>query len=197
MIRLMKNHAYAGATSFLHVGLSNMRAIALLSAWDSGPWGRLHYGRSHASITLPQEINSVRVQEPLQNENEAPLNDKVDPIEVDRQFFRSLIDADLVSLSRILTDDFLLIDAMQGLEISKPALLGAIGSGQVKFGSIDPAETRVRFYQTTAVVTGRTLMRGQAGGSPFTVRSRYTHVYVELRDQWLLASAQGTQIAGE
>jgi ketosteroid isomerase-like protein len=125
------------------------------------------------------------------------LTDKPDPIDVDRQFFRSLIKADVASLIRILTDDFLLIDVMQGLEISKPALLGAIESGQVKFESIDPAETRVRFYQTTAVVTGRTLIRGQAGGSPFTVRSRYTHVYVELLGQWRLVSAQGTQIAGD
>jgi ketosteroid isomerase-like protein len=125
------------------------------------------------------------------------LNDKLDPIEVDRQFFRSLINADVPSLSRILTDDFLLIDVMQGSEISKPALLGAIESGQVKFEGIDAAEAHVRSYQTTAVVTGRTLMCGQAGGSPFTVRSRYTHVYVELLGQWHLASAQGTQIAAE
>jgi ketosteroid isomerase-like protein len=125
------------------------------------------------------------------------VNDKPDPIEVDRQFFRSLIDANAASLSRILTDDFLLIDVMQGSEITKPALIGAIESSQVKFESIDAAETRVRSYQTAAVVTGRTLMRGQAGGSPFTVRSRYTHVYVELLGQWRLASAQGTQIAGE
>jgi ketosteroid isomerase-like protein len=127
----------------------------------------------------------------------AQLNDKPDPIEADRQFFRSLINTDVASLSRILTDDFLLIDVMQGLEVSKPALLGAIELGQLKFESIDPADTRVRFYQTTAVVTGRTLMRGQAGGSPFTLRSRYTHVYVELLGQWRLVSAQGTQIAAE
>jgi ketosteroid isomerase-like protein len=125
------------------------------------------------------------------------MNASPDPIEVDRQFFRALINADLANLERILTDDFLLIDVMQGSEITKPQLLGAMAAGLVKFESIDPAESRARFYRTTAVVTGRTLMRGWAGDAPFTAKSRYTHVYVEQVDQWCLASAQGTQIVGE
>jgi ketosteroid isomerase-like protein len=125
------------------------------------------------------------------------MNDRPDPVEVDRQFFRALIHADLASLEQILTDDFLLIDVMQGSEITKSQLLGAIESGLVKFESIDPADTRARFYRTTAVVTGRTLMCGRAGNAPFTTKSRYTHVYVEQTQRWRLASAQGTQIVGE
>jgi len=125
------------------------------------------------------------------------MNERTNPVEVDRQFFGSLINVDIASLNQILTDDFLLIDVMQGSEITKPLLLAAIEAGQVKFDSIEPAEARARFYRTTAVVTGRTLMRGRAGGSLFTVKSRYTHVYVEDIGQWRLASAQGTPIAGE
>jgi ketosteroid isomerase-like protein len=125
------------------------------------------------------------------------MNASPDPMEVDRQFFRALINADLTSLERILTDDFLLIDVMQGSEITKPQLLGAMASGLVKFESIEPAETRARFYRTAAVVTGRTLMLGRAGDALFTAKSRYTHIYVQQVDQWRLANAQGTQIVGE
>jgi ketosteroid isomerase-like protein len=103
----------------------------------------------------------------------------------------------LENLSQILADDFIMIEVMGGSEVTKSSLLGAIESGQLKFEAVEPAEMRVRTYQTTAVVTGRTQMSGRFAGTPFAVRSRYTHVYVEQQGRWRLVTAQGTQIAGE
>jgi len=87
-----------------------------------------------------------------------------------------------------------LIDVMSGSEISKPAFLGFVGSRQIKFESITPAENRVRIYHTTAVITGRTKMKGKLGDAPFVAHSRYTHVYAMQQNEWRLISAQGTQI---
>ena len=98
-------------------------------------------------------------------------------------------------LDRILADDFILIDVMSGSEIMKPDFLAAIGSGQIKFESIEPAENRVRLHQTTAIITGRTQMKGRLGDAPFAASSRYTHVFVEQQGEWRLVSAQGTQIS--
>jgi hypothetical protein len=86
---------------------------------------------------------------------------------------------------------------MGGTEITKPSFLMAIQSGQLKFGPIEPIDVRVRVYQTTAVVTGRTEMSGQFGETPFTIKSRYTHVYVEQQGRWRLVAAQGTEIRSE
>jgi hypothetical protein len=55
----------------------------------------------------------------------------------------------------------------------------------------------VRLYGTTAVITGRTQMRGQFDQTPFGVHSRYTHVYVEQQARWRLVTAQGTQIESD
>jgi ketosteroid isomerase-like protein len=118
-----------------------------------------------------------------------------DPLAVDQEFFTALLNADVETLDRILVEDFVLVDVMQGAEITKPVLLSAVASAQIKFHSIIPAEQRVRLYGNTAVITGSTHMNGSAAGSAFTVHSRYTHIYVWERENWRFVSAQGTPIA--
>jgi ketosteroid isomerase-like protein len=122
---------------------------------------------------------------------------ELNALATDREFFAALIGGKLEVLDQLLVDDFILVDVMRGDEISKPALLAAVASGQVKFESIEPADAKVRNFGSTAIVNGRTEMRGRAGDTAFAARSRYTHVYVEQRGRLRLASAQGTQIAEE
>ena len=117
-----------------------------------------------------------------------------DALIAERKFFNALIESQVVRLDELLTDDFLLIDALSGAEITKPALLGVLSSGQLKFEKIDVLDSRVRSYDVTAVVTGRTQMHGRFGEAVFTISSRYTHVYKKRRDEWRLVTAQGTQI---
>jgi hypothetical protein len=124
-----------------------------------------------------------------------PVDMKLDPLAADRAFFAALISANLDSLDSLLIDDFLLIDVLNGAEVTKPMLLAAVGSSQVKFDAIEAVESRLRmFAANTAVVTGRTEMRGRVGEAAFTASSRYTHVFVAQDGYWALASAQGTQI---
>jgi ketosteroid isomerase-like protein len=117
-----------------------------------------------------------------------------DPLAVDNEFFLALLKADTETLDRILMDDFLLVEVMQGTEITKPVLLSAVASAQIKFHSIDRAEQRVRFYGSTAVITGSTHMKGSVGDNAFAVHSRYTHVCIWELERWRFVSAQGTPI---
>jgi hypothetical protein len=125
------------------------------------------------------------------------MNDELDPLVTDRQFFSALVDGSVKNLDQILADDFVLIEVVGGSEVTKPSLLEAIESGQLKFEAIEPADRRVRLYRTTAVVTGRTQMSARLGETAIAIRSRYTHVYVEQEGRWRLVAAQGTQIAGD
>jgi hypothetical protein len=52
---------------------------------------------------------------------------------------------------------------MTGSEVKKPDLLAVLGSGQLKFEAIQPAESQVRLYGITAVITGRTQMSRRFG----------------------------------
>jgi hypothetical protein len=123
------------------------------------------------------------------------MDTKLDPLAADRAFFAALISANLDSLDSLLVEDFILIDVLSGSEITKPMLLAAVGSSQVKFDAIEPLESRLRVYAAnTAVVTGRTELYGRVGEAAFTASSRYTHVFISQDGGWMLASAQGTQI---
>jgi ketosteroid isomerase-like protein len=117
-------------------------------------------------------------------------------LSADRAFFTALTGADVRALKNLLMDDFLLVDVMQGAEVNNDTLLAVVASGQIRFEGITSAEFRVRLYDGTAVVNGRTLIRGRLDCSPFTTRSRYTHVFLRQQGQWRLASAQGTPIPG-
>ena len=112
----------------------------------------------------------------------------------EQTFFSSLLAADAGTLDGILAHDFQIVDVMRGGLASKGELLGAIGTGVVRFEAIEPSETRVRMYGEAAVVTGRTRMRMSFGPDHVEIRSRYTHVYVRQGGAWQLVSAQGTQI---
>jgi hypothetical protein len=125
------------------------------------------------------------------------MTDELDPLTAERNFFTALVEGSVEDLDRVLADDFILIEVMGGSEITKSSLLAAIGSGQLKFEAIEPADSRLRVYQSTAVITGRTQMKGRFGEAPFTASSRYTHVFVEQDGRWRIVSAQGTQIAAQ
>ena len=106
---------------------------------------------------------------------------------IDRRFFSALVGQPLV-LDELLADEFLMIDVLNGTEITKSALLTVIRSGELKFDEIKLIDQRVRCYDSSAVVTGWTKMQGRVGGESFEVSRQYTHVYAKLGDEWQLAS---------
>ena len=116
-----------------------------------------------------------------------------DVLSLERRFFNGLI-ANVETVEDLMSDDSLLIDVLSGSEVTKGELIAVLRSGQLKFEKIKPLDSRVRFYQDTALVTGSTEMSGRFGNDPFSVLSRYTHVYVKVQESWRLVSAQGTQI---
>jgi ketosteroid isomerase-like protein len=123
------------------------------------------------------------------------MNGDADPLAADDAFFRALVAADGAALDALLADDFAIIDVMRGAEADKAAFVAVVGGGQVVFDSIEPADRRVRLYDRTAVITGRTSMSGSFAGAPFSAASRYTHVFVDHGGEWRLVAAQGTQIS--
>jgi len=125
------------------------------------------------------------------------MTDELDPLTAERNFFTALVEGSVEDLDQLLADDFILIEVIGGSEITKSSLLAAIGSGQLKFEAIEPADSRLRVYQGAAVITGRTQMKGRFGEAPFTASSRYTHVFVEQDGRWRMVSAQGTQISAQ
>ena len=111
------------------------------------------------------------------------------------RFFQALLRGDRGGLTGVRAPDFLLIDVVTGSEVPGPVLIDLVGSGQLRFETVDRIDARVRLYSGAAVVTGQTRMQGRYGEQPFATHSRYTHVYVPGDGGWRLVSAQGTQIS--
>ncbi|GIH20576.1 nuclear transport factor 2 family protein [Rugosimonospora africana] len=113
---------------------------------------------------------------------------------VDAAFFAALVAGDVAALRALLTEDFLIVDVMSGAVTGRNGFLAALDGGELTFTAVEPAEVVIREYGGTAVVVGRTAMRGSFQGAEFAAASRYTHVYVD-DGGWRLASAQGTPIS--
>lgn len=117
-----------------------------------------------------------------------------DPVIIDRKFLNVLVAREFGTLEGILADDFTLID-LSGAVVTKAAFLGNLRSGDLNFEAIQPGDVSVRVYDSTALVTGCTVMRGTYKGAPFAFNSRYTHAYVNKLGRWQMVAAQGTPIA--
>jgi hypothetical protein len=96
------------------------------------------------------------------------MRDELNPDAAERKFFAALLDANVEALGQVLAADFILIDVMSGSEIPKNVLLDLIGSGELKFKTIERIESRVRSYQAAAIINGRTLMSGSFGAESFS-----------------------------
>jgi Domain of unknown function (DUF4440) len=92
------------------------------------------------------------------------MKNELNPLSAEQEFFSALIASKIQALDELLVDDFILVDVMRGAEITKPELLAAVASGQVRFEAIEPSGARVRNFGGTAIVNGRTEMRGRARG---------------------------------
>jgi ketosteroid isomerase-like protein len=116
------------------------------------------------------------------------------PENTDDAFFAALLAADADALDRLLAAGFLIVNVVDGIVTGREAFIAAVRTELAQFAAIDVAERTTRIYGRTAVMVGRTTMRGTIADDPFTVQSRYTHVLVADGEAWRLASAQGTQI---
>lgn len=125
------------------------------------------------------------------------MADESGALEADRRFFEALIKGDAETLEQILGEDFVLVDVMRGGQVSRGDLISAVGGGLLRFEAFEPTEVTERRHGATAIVSGRTQIAGWIGEAPYSIKSRYVHVYVEQEGRWRMVSAQGTPIAEE
>jgi ketosteroid isomerase-like protein len=119
---------------------------------------------------------------------------------VDDRFFAALLAADGGALDELLVEDFVIVDVLSGSVADKSDLVPVVASAALAFDEIerDVDDRQVRLHDSTAIVVGRTQMRGHYEGQPWSAASRYIHVFTRAFNVngWRMASAQGTPIVG-
>jgi len=104
-----------------------------------------------------------------------------------------MVRADTGALAQLLAPD-LTYTHTDGTQNTRAELLHIVGSGALRYASITPELREVRVAGSSAVVTGRSAMRVEAGGQVRAFGIRYLAVYRRGARGWELIAWQSTRL---
>ncbi len=122
----------------------------------------------------------------------ASVADQLKKLEQER--VQAVIKGDTTTMDRMTGNDYFFIDA-QGRVRKKQDTLSAIKSGDIKIESNDLDDLDVHVYGNTAVLTGKSTIKGQIGGQDSSGTYRFLRVYVKQGGQWKSVAFQQTKVA--
>jgi ketosteroid isomerase-like protein len=100
---------------------------------------------------------------------------------------------DAKAYGRIVGDDYVFTN-QDAVMRTKAQMVSAYESGSIKYESVKFDDLKVYAYGDTAVVTGRSTVKGTDGGKDISGQYRYTRVYVKRQGRWQLVATQTTTI---
>ncbi len=103
---------------------------------------------------------------------------------------------DIDALERLISDDYLGIDPSGSL-LTKELIISTYGSGKVVLESIVTSDLRIRVFDNTGIITGRSLIKGRSGPNEFSAVFRYNDTYRREGPGWRLISSQLTPLVAE
>ena len=118
--------------------------------------------------------------------------ERIKALEVERT--AALVARDLKTLERTTPTDYTVIGSTGQLQDQK-AFLEQVRSGNLRLTSDDLDEMMVRIYGSTAVLTGRSTVKGTYEGRDIGGQDRFTRVYVKRGGAWVPVAYQATRIS--
>lgn len=117
-----------------------------------------------------------------------------DVLRFERDACKAFLDADPSALERVLTSDFTL--TLSNGEVSTRANeIDELGSGKVHYDVFENFDMKARLYgDNTAVVVGKTRVKGTAEGKPFNRVVQFTDTLVRRDGRWQLAAGHVSRI---
>jgi ketosteroid isomerase-like protein len=131
-----------------------------------------------------------------------PHHPKGDPKRVERAHIEQLeqqwrtaeLNADVVGMDKLLSDDFLGITAV-GEVNTKQQFLDRMSNRSITLSTLEMSEQKIKLVGQVAIVTSLAQVDGTSDGQPLTGRFRYTRVYQRLPgDQWRVTNFEATRI---
>jgi len=110
-------------------------------------------------------------------------------IQFERDACKPFVDAELAGLKRVLTADFTL--TLSNGEVNTLAdEINELGSGKVHYDVFENYDMLARLYgNDTAVVLGKTHVKGTSDGKPFDRVVRFTDTLIKRGGQWQVAAS--------
>jgi ketosteroid isomerase-like protein len=108
----------------------------------------------------------------------------------EKEWMNAWIEKDRTTLMEILSDDFLLSSARGNLMDKEEWLVNALGPFTCR--TFTWKETKVRLYDTTAVVNALVEQEANVGTKDWSGTFLLTDVWVKQEDKWRVVSRHGT-----
>jgi len=114
-------------------------------------------------------------------------------LQFEREACKAFLDADVAMLERVLTPEFTL--TLSNGEVSTRAdEINELRSGKVHYDVFENYDMLARLYGDTAVVLGKTRVRGTADGKPFDRIVQFTDTLIKRDGHWQLAAGHVSRI---
>lgn len=115
-------------------------------------------------------------------------------MQMEHEFAACVEKSDTVTYGRLVGDDYT-FTTQDAVVRTKGEIIASFKSGVLKYESVSFDDIKVRLYGNTAVVIGRSTVKGQDKGQDISGQYRYTRVYVKRQGRWQLVANQSTRIA--
>lgn len=106
---------------------------------------------------------------------------------------KAYLDGDPERLAEVLTEDFTLTDASGDVTTRADDIENA-KKGTIRYEVFENHDMKVRLHGDTAVVTGRTKVKGKAGDKAFAVEFQFTDTLVRHGKRWRFAASHVSRI---
>jgi len=114
-------------------------------------------------------------------------------LQFEREACKAFLDADVAMLERVMTPEFTL--TLSNGEVSTRAdEINELRSGKVRYDVFENYDMLARLYGDTAVVLGKTRVRGTADGKPFDRVVQFTDTLIKRDGHWQLAAGHVSRI---
>jgi ketosteroid isomerase-like protein len=106
----------------------------------------------------------------------------------------AMLNSDVKTMDSLLADDYMAITPSGTLQ-SREETLQNLRSGRLHVTSLTVTDRKVRFYESTAVVTSLASVQATTPDGPLTGSYRYTRVYVRnAQGVWKIVSFEASRV---
>ena len=115
-----------------------------------------------------------------------------DLMHLEQQRVDAVIKGDLATLERIFSDDLLYTHSNARQE-TKQQFLESVKSGSIKYEAMKHSDLKVQLFGDTAVLRGKSDIKGVANGQSYAFPIRFITVYVKMNGRWQMTVWQSTR----
>ena len=125
---------------------------------------------------------------------QTPSDESAAVLQAEREGCAAYLHGDAGKIANFLTDDYTLTNSKGEITTSADDIEDA-KSGRVHYDVFENYDMKVRIYDDhTAIVTGKTKVKGNAQGKPIDIIVQFTDTFVKRGGRWRLAAGHVSRL---